>query len=219
MRCAHPPPQHLAYLPCLSLDRQGNIPANWPDPPITFPPRTASYSRSTAARRAPSSGKGHSLGHMKGSGNLRGLGSRLSPGHRLPSQGPPYCPGWACNHCPNPGQGTADMVLLEQEARDGVCLVLLHCGSHHSTPSVNQPPLWVCVSLAPRPELRTYKETMHLLPEPSLILFAQGSFGFLVNVLVLPARLARGGLTQPHASGQRADVLHPSACLATCLCS
>lgn len=168
MRCAYPPPQHLAYLPCLSLDRQGNIPANWPDPPITLPPRTASYSRSTAARRAPSSGKGHSLGHMKGSGNLRRLGSRLSPGHRLPSQGPPSCPGWARNRCPNPGQGTADMVLLEQEARDGVCLVLLHCGSHHSTPSVNQPPFWACVSLSPRPELRTYKETMHLLPEPSL---------------------------------------------------
>lgn len=31
-----------------------------------------------------------------------------------------------------------------------------------------------------------------------------------MNVLVFLAGLARGGLTQPHASGQRADVLHPA---------
>lgn len=52
---------------------------------------------------------------------------------------------------------------------------------------------------------------------PAFTLFAQGSFSFLMNVLALPARLARGGLT--HASGERAVVIHPTARLATRLCS
>lgn len=81
--------------------------------------------------------------------------------------------------------------------------------SHHRTLPVNQPLARACVSLASRPELRTHKETVCLLPEPGLHLVCTRFLQFL-NVLVFPSGPARGGLTQPHANGQRADVPHPA---------
>lgn len=81
----------------------------------------------------------------------------------------------------------------------------------------SQPLAWAFISLAPRPELGTYQEAMDLLPKPSLHLVCTRLFQLPDDVLALPARLAGGGLT--HASGQRAVVIHPTARLATCLCS
>lgn len=84
-----------------------------------------------AARRAPSTGKGHSLGHLKGSGHLPRLRSRLYPGYRLPSWGPPCCPDWTHNHWSNLCQGTANMVLRDR--RPEMRCVFCCCIVDHTT--------------------------------------------------------------------------------------
>lgn len=163
----------------------------------------------SAVVRAPSSGGGHRLDTQRAQGTCPGweAGSLLAIG--FPPRGLPAVLA---------GLIITALALVKVQLtwsywgrRPEMRCVLCRCIGelHHRTPSVSQPLAWACVSLASRPELRTYKETYKCVYCQSLafILFAQGFFSFLMNVLVFLPRLARGGLTQPHASGQRADVL------------
>lgn len=78
--------------------------------------------------------KGSILGLRPQAGTLEGLrlGSRLSPGHRPPSGGPPCCPGWIHITLPWPPSGYSRHGPSGQEARDGMRLVLPHWGSYCS---------------------------------------------------------------------------------------
>ena len=97
------------------------------------------------------------------------------------------------------------------------CVLCCHIGGHTAVPICQSTPSLGLGVLYPkaRTEGHTRKQCVYCQSQ-AFTLFAQGSFGFLVYVLALLARLARGD--RPHASGQRADVIHPAACLATCLC-
>lgn len=82
------------------------------------------------------------------------------------------------------------------------------CVTHHSTICH----LTLCLGLHipfPTARARGHTRKQNLLPERTFSLFAQGSFSFLVNVLVLPARLAGGSLTPCQWSESRC---YPSCC-------
>lgn len=89
--------------------------------------------------------------------------------------------------------------------------------SLHRIPSVNQPLAWVCVSLASRPELRTYKETVCLLPEPGLHRICTRFLQFPDECSGLSCW---AGQRRPDPTPcQWSEGRCPASRLATCLCS
>lgn len=143
---------------------------------------------------------------------------------------PSWCPGAPCypdlthNHCPSPSQGTTEKKKVKLtwsswgRSSEMRCVLCCSIGeSCHRTPFVNQPLAWACVSLASRPELRTYKETVCLLPEPGLHLVCTRFLQFPDECSGLSCW---AGQRKPDPTPcQWSEGRCPASLLATCLCS